>query len=192
MAGSFIAGIKISIAQSRVHFVQVVPWRPTFAHCPSVSGFHLVPNNLTVGMSAQVSVAILVLANLQFVHDIVGPFLAYGVPRGSVGHGECAEVVSGHMPVQPGPVGEKFRFQWQSRFLEERCQQAVGVILQQDLDVQVAGVFERAVKQVHFLQRKFLHLAFPLGRNHGKTSAQKQECEQKEFCFHDKYCSLIY
>ena len=73
--------------------------------------------------------------------------------------------MSAHMTVQTGPVGKILRLLGQSGLMEERSQQAVGVILQENLHVKVHGVLERAFKQLYLIQIESVVIQFVLGRS---------------------------
>ena len=67
-------------------------------------------------------------------------------------NGERRHVMSADMAVQPLPVREIFGFFRQPGLVQERSEQAVGVVFQQNLDVQVHSMTEGTVQKFHIAQ----------------------------------------
>ena len=173
--GLLNAGILPRVAQARVHLMYIIPGHPSSAEQPEVTLLEVAPKLLAVGYTAYVAVTIGYLAALQLINHIYQTVIALLVAGGGVVYGQGRYVVSAHMSVQAGPVGEILRLLGQSGLMEERSQQAVGVILQEDLHVKVHGVLERSVKQFYLIQVECVVIQFVLriGKRHSQCQGKK-------------------
>ena len=68
------------------------------------------------------------------------------------------------MAVKSGPVGEVLPFRLQAGFLQIGSEKTVGVIAQEHFDIEVHGVFETAVEQLHIVKRKLIAIESGLRR----------------------------
>ena len=90
--------------------------------------------------------------------------------------------MTGDVAVQSRPVGIILSFLRQSGLGPERSQQTVYVILQKDFDIEVTGVLERAVKQLHVPDRELVVIKTVLC---GHLEAQRhQRCGNDQQFFH--------
>ena len=80
----------------------------------------------------------------------------------------------GHVAVQAVPVGIGRRLGLQARLLAVRGQQAVDVVFEQGVDIQVACVLERTVQQDHVPEGEFIRIEFILRRQGGAAAQQGQ------------------
>ena len=89
--------------------------------------------------------------------------------------GECREVVSSDVPVQVYPVGKTFSFRGKACFFQEGGKQAVGVVLQEYVDVQVARALEGAVQQSDLVQGEGVRVELVLGGGGCKEGYQREQ-----------------
>ena len=64
--------------------------------------------------------------------------------------------MTGDMAVQTSPVGIVLGLLRQSGLCPERGEEAVHVVLEQNLQIEVAGMLERAVQQLHVPYRELV------------------------------------
>ena len=163
--GLLNAGILPRVAQARVHLMYIIPGHPSAAEQTEVTLLKVSPQFLAVGYTAYVAVTVGYLAALQLINHIDQTVIALLVAGSGVVYGQGRYVVSAHMSVQTGPVGEILRLLGQSGLMEERSQQTVGVILQENLYIKVHGVLERAFKQLYLIQVESVVIQFVLRRS---------------------------
>ena len=99
----------------------------------------------------------------QFADEILHTLLALSVARGGI-DSHRRQIMAAHVSVESVPVRIRLSFRRQSRFFEIRCQQSVAVILQQRLDVQVAGLLQRTVEQLHITKWELVGIESVLRR----------------------------
>ena len=98
---------------------------------------------------------------LQFAYHVFHALAAFIAARGGIdGHGR--QVVASHVSVESVPVGIGLRLRLQSGLFAVGSQQTVTVVFQQGLDVQVACMFQRTVKQGDIAQRELVGIQFVL------------------------------
>ena len=173
--GLLNAGILPSVAQARVHLMYIIPGHPCAAEQPEVTLLEVAPKLLAVGYTAYVAVTVGYLAALQLINHIYQTVIALLVAGSGVVYGQGRYVVSAHMSVQTGPVGEILRLLGQSGLMEERSQKTIGVILQENLYIKVHGVLERSVKQLYLIQVESVVIQFVLGigKRHSQCQGKK-------------------
>ena len=120
---------------------------------------------------------------LQLADHVLHAPPALLVAHGGI-HGHRRQVVTAHMSVQPVPVGVGLGLWLQPRLLAVGSQQAVAVVLEKCLDVQVAGGLQRAVKQGHVAERKLVGIEPVLC---ARRQHSRGEDEQRNDFFHKRF-----
>ena len=90
-----------------------------------------------------------------------------------------------HMTVQSCPVRIQLALRGEAGLLQERCQQAVVVVLQQYLDVQVAGMFQRTVEQCNVSKWELVGIEPILCLTAACAEGQHQERKKSDSFMHD-------
>ena len=163
-----VAAIEPCVAQTCVHLMQIIERCPRTEIHAEVALLEVAPDALAIGHASHIALApcrvvlhVGISTNLQLADHVFHASAAFVVTRGSV-DGHSRQVVTPHMAVQPVPVGIGLGLRRQACLLIIRCQQAVAVVLQQRLDVQVACLLQRTVQQGYIAERKLLGIQFVL------------------------------
>ena len=83
--------------------------------------------------------------------------------------------MSSDVPVQVNPVGKAFSLRGKSRLFQEGGKQAVGVVLQEHIDVQVACLLEGAVQQLDLPQGEGVRIELVLSKRGCKRGNQTKQ-----------------
>ena len=132
--------------------MQVIERCPRTEVDTEVALFERAPDALTIGHAAYVALSpfwvvlgVGIGTELQLANHILHAPTALLIARsGILGH--CRQIVTTHVSVEPVPVGIGFGTRLQSCLFTVGSQQAVAIVLQQRLDIQVACMFQRTVE----------------------------------------------
>ena len=184
VARLLVAAVHPRVAQAGEHLVQVVERRPGGEIAPELPVPEIGPEGRAAREAAHVVeppfgvlLRVRVGHELQLGEHVLHPAAALFVARGGV-DGHRRQVVARHMAVQAVPVGIGRRLGLQARLLAVRGQQAVAVVLEQGVDIEVAGVLERTVQQDHVPEGEFIRVQFVLRRQGGAAAQQGQQGDQ--------------
>ena len=162
--GFFVTAIDPSITKTGIHLMDIIKRYPRAIVSPEVALFKGRPDTVTSRHTAYITLAPLRMVlrvgfgtGLQFADEIVHPLLALCIACGSI-DGHRRQIVTTNMTVKTIPVRIRLPFGGKTCLLEVRCQQSVAVILQQCLDIQVAGLLQRTVEQRHVTKWKFVSI----------------------------------
>ena len=157
-----ILAIPPGIAQAGIHLVQVVERGPRAEVRAEVALLERRPDALAVGHTAHVATSPLrvvlpigIGTRLQLADHILHATEALRVAHRRV-HGQRRQVVTAHMAVESLPIGIGLGFRLEPGLLAIGREQTVAVILQQRLDVQVARLLQRTVKQGDITQTELI------------------------------------
>jgi len=181
--GGLVAPVEPCVAKSGVGLVDVVPGNPVAVLRAGVACLELQPHRLPVGDAAEVAhevgvLAVGVLGALEFAHHIVHARLDLRIAGGRVVHGQGAEVVPSHVPVEPRPVGECRALGRESRLLQEGLHQAVDVVGQKRLAVEIHPLLEGTVQQLDIAQREHGGVQLLLGECVAGAEGNQGKCDQ--------------
>ena len=181
-----VAAVQPGIAQSGIHLVQVIERCPGTEVNIEVALFEGAPDAFAVRHAAHVAASPFGVVTgvgigtfLQFSNHIFHALAALFVARGCIqGHG--GQVMAAHVSVESVPVRIGWGLGCQTCLLAVGGKQAVAVILQQGLDVQVAGVLQRTIENRYIAERKLvgIQLVLCLGR---KGESQQRGKNQGSF-----------
>ena len=151
--GLFVAAIHPGIAQTGIHLMDIIKRNPCTTIGAEVTLFVGRPDTVAARNTAHIALSPLGMVagigigtSLQLADEIFHPLLAGLIAHSRI-DGHRREIMAAHMSVETIPVGIALRLRGQTCLLEIGSQQAVAVVLQQRLDVQVAGLFQWAVEQ---------------------------------------------
>ena len=129
-------------------------------------------------------------AGLQLADPVFHALLALLAARSGV-DGQGGQIVAAHMAVQSCPVRIQLALRLETGLLQERCQQAVVVVLQQHLDVQVAGLLQGTVKQGDIAKWKLVGIEPILCLDTAYTEKQHQHGKKSDSFIHDLEILII-
>ena len=154
----FIAAIYPCVAQSGIHFMQIVKRCPRAVIYVEVAFLETTPDLGAVGHTAHIAdtpfgmVFLIRLCTLgNFTDHILHAAATFLITRGGIDR-HRGEIVTTHVSVQAIPVWIGLGFRFQTSLFSEGCQQTVAIVLQESLDVKVTGMLQWAVEQRYVTQ----------------------------------------
>ena len=119
---------------------------------------------------------------LQFADHILHALATFRIACSGI-HSHRRQIMTTHMAIESVPVRIGLFLRSQTCLLEIRCQQTVAVVLQQRLDVQVAGLLQRTVEQGDITNGKLIGIEPILGLDAAHSQKQHHR-EIKSNSFH--------
>ena len=153
-----------TIVGSEVTPLEAAPHTVAARHAAHVT---LAPCRMVLGIG--------VGTGLQFADKVFHALLAFCAARRGI-DGHRRQVVTAHVTVQSVPVAIALALWRQSRLLQVGRQQPVAVVLQQRLDVQVAGLLQRSVQQGYIAEGKLVGIQLVLCVSGRHPSRQQHHC----------------
>ena len=166
--GLFVATVEPRIAQACVHLMKIIERCPGAEIHPEVALLEGTPDALAIGHATHVALAPLrvvlrigIGTALQLTDHILHPLTTRLAACGGI-EGHRRQIVTSHVSVQTVPVGIGFGLRRQSGLFVIGCQQTVAVVLQQRLDIQVARLLQRTVRQDHIAEGELVGIQLVL------------------------------
>ena len=174
-----ITTIYPCVAQSGIHFMQIVKRCPRAVIYAEVAFLETTPDLGTVGHTAHIAdtpfgmVFLIRLGTLGNLTDhILHAAATFLITRGGIDR-HRGEIVTTHVSVQAIPVWIGLGLGFQTCLLAIGCQQTVAVILQKGFDIQVTGMLQRSFEQSYVTQWELVSIKTILGcSRHGHSPEQ--------------------
>ena len=167
-----------TIVRAEVALFETAPYTVAARHAAHVA---LTP----VGVVLRIGVG----TALQLADEVVHALFTLFAARSSI-DGHRRQIVATHVSVQSVPVAIRLPLRCQPSLLQIRCQQAVAVVLQQRLDVQVACPLQRTVQQRYIAEGKLvgIQLLLCVTSHHSGRHQHGYQCSLHILLFYFRQC----
>ena len=197
-----VAGIERNIAQTGQHFMFAIERHPA-AHIAELAGaacIEILPgivDRLSANETVQtgfvgIEHVLTIFQNGQHIIDFRQKLLLFlGIVAGCIGQRQRRQIVTAHVSVQTETAAAPILMVGmllfplviaalrvgggrKPRLTHERCQQAVGIIAEKQLDVEILSGLERTVQEGHFFQIEMLGINLRLRNSRSRKQKSRR------------------